>query len=217
MFHRLLFTVPILLLFCSCEWHEWVDSHKIEKDIIYCFSEGEKYEIDIRRFSLCEGDFCYADSITLDDEVKTANTGFEIRRDQQTDIRYAGNYEIRRFRYKAAFIVYISAWVHETYLHYLPFEFEAEEIWLNGQAVVEQPFVFEKQQTILTQEPPTPDETDVFAKYLLKFPMTVYYRYNGQVIDEFFYNYHVVRKNTSVWDGVPPSDISIEVTFDYKP
>ena len=208
--------VVLLLLLTACEYHEYFDVHGVENGVVYCYSEGQRYEFDLTHFLLLSDSLCYHDAITLDDAVKTANDGFSITRDELIDVEKFGNYEVRTYRYKAYYLVYITSFAHEVYYHHLPFEFEGKELWLKNKPVVNQPLLFEREAAEVTELSLSDDDQGLDSKYLIKFFMNVYNHINGQKISDFTYLYEVKRTNETVWSG-NAGDITVTVTYDWKP
>ena len=100
---------------------------------------------------------------------------------------------------------------------HIPIHFEAEEIWLNGELVLEQPHVFEKINTEITEiAPDATSETDVAAKYLLDFQIVAHNRYFEYQSEPFSCYYNVIRLNKSdIY--ISPDDVTITVTYDWHP
>ena len=224
MYYKKLFGIFIALsaviLLSSCEQHEYYDVAGVENGAVYCWSEGVRYDVDLKYFSLCDSDLYFTDSITLDDAVATANNGFEIRRGELTDVSEIGNYEIRQYQYNASYVVYITSFAHEVYYRHLPFSFVAKELWLNETPVTKQPLVFERSDAEVTELPVSEDEdknnNNVYAKYLIRYAIDVYYGYDAQKIGSFDLFYEITRKNESVWNN-SNGDITVTVTYDWKP
>lgn len=151
---RVFTALSIVLLMSGCTIDDdYVDSLEINNFGVNIVSEGEIHDIPFDYFRLTDHlERTANDTILLEDEVKTINTDFaKAECVEVISVLQYGNYTIKRCLYKSSFRVLITSFAHETQYRYLPFYFEADEIWLNGQKVVEQPFVFEKTQTNLTQ------------------------------------------------------------------
>lgn len=218
---KLLFVLAILgvaALFSSCEESNYIDSHKVENNELKVISEGEIYYLPLNYFKIDEAERTGNCTILLEDEVKTANTGYTPAEcvEVLSTMQY-GNYTVRRCLYKTSFEVMVTSWTHEPRYHYLPFMFEAEEVWLNGQKVVEQPWVFEKIHTNLTELSLSDEEKeDIFGKYLLDFQMVAHNRYYKYQTPSFNSPFYVTRLNKSNL-YVSPDDIDVVVTYDWHP
>ena len=213
-----MFIVPSVITFLtpSCTETIYYDVHGIENGAVYCYSNGQKYDVDLSDFTLCSENLYYTDSITMDDAVATANDGFRIRSSELIDVENLGNYEIRKYHYKVVFLIYIQSFSHETYYRYLPFEFEGKELWLNNKPIIPQPIVFERGEATVTELPLSDGDNGLYAKYLIDYHINVYYRCDARKLSEFTYVYEVARKDVSVWDG-NNGDITVTVTYDWKP
>ena len=215
----LFFSVFVSVLFLiSCNNTEYIDSYRVNGSEIKIISEGEVYEHSLNYFKLLEEIRTESDSIFIEDEVKTANTGFNPVEHVKTiySVNY-GNYTVKRCLYKTAFEVITSSWVGSNRRNkYIPIHYEAEEIWLNGKLILEQPFVFENISTEITEIAPDEGETDIVEKFLLKFQIVAHNRYFEYQSEPFFCYYHIVRMNKSdVF--VSPDDITVTVTYDWHP
>ncbi|MBP5352154.1 MAG: hypothetical protein J6Y91_00110 [Alphaproteobacteria bacterium] len=207
-------------MFISCET-EYIDTHQFRGDLLWLYSEGEKTSLQLAICDFRSGNYVFNDTITMDDEVLTANTGFtEASVEEVLFVRNFGNYEIKRCLYKSAFKVWVASYTHETYTRYLPFKFEAEEVWLNGERVAAPQIVFMKDTSTLVEIPLTEEEKErFFAHYQLTFPFKVFNKKDSTmtVISQMDYQYNVHRTTESVWDGIDNDDITIDVTYDWKP
>ena len=205
-----------MILFNSCEFVNYYDSHGIEDGRIYCWSEGQKYYPDLSEFNLLSDNLHRIDTITMDDAVKTANDGFTYKCEELLDVYNLGNYEVRKYRFSGAFVVYITSWAHETHYRHLPFEFEAKELWLNNKAVARQPFIFERVDSKVTELPLCEGDEGIDSRYLVEFFINVYDGYSRDTVCSFKYDYEVIRTEESVWDG-SGGDITVTVTYDWHP
>ena len=212
----LFFSVFVSVFLTSCS-NEYIDSHEVNGSEIKIVSEGEVYNHSLNYFKLLE-EPTESDTIFIEDEVKTANTGFNPVEHVKTiySVDY-GNYTVKRCLYKTAFEVITSSWLGSNRRNkYIPIHYEAEEIWLNGKLILEQPFVFENISTEITEIAPDEGETDIVEKFLLKFQIVAHNRYFEYQSEPFFCYYHIVRMNKSdVF--VSPDDITITVTYDWHP
>ena len=206
-----------LLLLCSCTVEEnYVDSHKVGISGLEIMTEGQRYTVSLEYFQFNDDGYVGNDTIYLENEVKTANTGFApVECLDILSVKQYGNYQVRRCLYRTSFEVMITSWACMPRSTWLPFTFEAEEIWLNGEKVAEQPFVFEKTNTNLTE---LDHEENMSGKYLLDFEITVHNRYLKKPQEKINRAIEIVRLNESI-PGlyVDPSDIDVTVTYDWKP
>lgn len=215
---RYLFIISVSVLCFSCNHTEYIDSHKVNGSEIKIVSEGEVYNHSLNYFKLVEEPRTESDSIFIEDEVKTANIGFNPVEHIKTisSVKY-GNYTVRRCLYRTAFEVIISSWVGSNRRNRcIPIHFEAEEIWLNGELILEQPYVFENINTEITEIAPDEGITEIVGKYLLEFQIVAHNRYFEYKSEPFSCYYNVARLNKSdVF--VSPDDITITVTYDWHP
>jgi len=216
-------TMVLLFGFSSCEETVYYDVYDLDGDRLWCHSEGVKYDVDLNHFVLLStpDELYYTDSITMDDGVQTANTGFKTERIELLGVERLGNFEVRTYHFKGYFEVQIVTWYGKVRRSYLPFEFEGKELWLNEKPVVRAPLAFENVAWEVTELPVSNEEknNNVYAKYLILYNMNVYYGYNVSEIDtiaNFDYLYEVTRYDESVWYG-SDGNITVTVTYDWKP
>ena len=192
-------SLGMMVLLSGCDAYDYPDSLKIENGKIVCSSQSYDFDLDLA-FELISNDLFYKDTLALDDVVAISNEGFKVERKELISKRYAGNYEIRKYRYQANFILYLN-WYVQMGMHYLPFEFMAEEVWLNDVALITQPFKFEVKGSRNSDD-------------LHKFTIKAKQRYNNQIVDEFVYLYQVVRGDFYSFEWQPyPDDENITITI----
>ena len=202
-----------MALLSGCESVEYYDSHRIKDNQLEVISEGENHYFPLNYFNLAGEERIAGDTILLSDEVKTQNTGFTaVECLEIISINQYGNYQVRRCLYKTSFEIIVTSWAHCPRYTYLPFCFEAEEIWHNGQMLLQQPWLFEKTATILSEWPRDNGETE----YLLDFQITAHNRYYECALNPFSYKFKVIRLNEDQTE-VPSSSITYHVTYDWHP
>ena len=209
------FALAILgLLLCGCESTEYESSHKVKGDEIEIVSEGKIYKISLDYFNTVSEDCVVKDTICLTDEVKTQNTGFTpVECLNIIEVQQFGNYQVRRCIYKTSFEVIICPFSKSARFVYVPFTFEAEEIWLNGKRIFEQPYVFEKTETILSEF--ENEDEKVAGEYLLDFQITAHNRYHEASLKPFSCKMYVVQLNES--GIVVISNFNTTVTYNWEP
>lgn len=217
LFLRVFTLLGIVILLASCEKSFCIDSHRVTDASLKIISEGEVYYHSLNYFKISDDEKIYRDTILLEDGIQTSNTGFSVER-QAILLQYThGNYTILRCLYKANFGVIVISWAHGPIYRNLPFYFEAEEVWLNGQKISEHPWVFEKIKTDLTELPVSEEELeDIDGKYLLDFQLVAHNRYYEYQTEMFRYKYYVTRlKKSDLY--ISPDDVSVVVTYDWHP
>lgn len=183
--------------------------------------EGQPFELDFFHFKLCENQVLSAsDTISLYEEIKTRQTDFApVKQVEVLSIRNEGPFEVRKCLYNTAFVVYVTSWAHEPHLRYLSFNFEAEEVWLGGDRIASQPFVFMQTKCERTYFPLEESDENLTSKHLLKFEFAVINPSDSSEVEIFNYDYYVAYNNHSVFDDfvVDPSDIIVTVTYNWQP
>ena len=105
----------------------------------------EKFHLD--SFKLQEGDFVFKDTLYLEDEIKSypGNAGFHPISSEVLESKTEEGFEIRRCLYTWKFVIYSDNTIFPAQVpKNLVFQFEAFEIWENGEVVAEPNFHFEK-------------------------------------------------------------------------